>query len=380
LKKIVFISHDGSRTGAPILLLNIIKLIKEIGKYELVAVFKNGGPIEEDYQEVVKTYLWNKQIKRPLPKGIIQRVKNKIWPIDHDQLNKHSILSEIANADYIINNTITNGELLEILTQNFKGKVISYIHELKMGSNRHATTEGILSTIRISENFIVPSNAVKKYLLNSFEIDSQKIFLVNSLLNLDQELITVNQINKKSKKFIVGGCGTADFGKGIEIFILVANYLVSNFQINNILFIWKGANPNSDILKQCIIDIEKCGLNDFVILAPADNKMYDFYNGIDLFLLSSREDSYPLVVLEAASFGKPIVCFDQAGGASEFVEDDAGSVVPYLDIISVANVILEYHENTDLLNQHGEIAKERVQKKHQDKNLILSQLNQILKD
>jgi glycosyltransferase involved in cell wall biosynthesis len=286
----------------------------------------------------------------------------------------------MTNADYIINNTITNGELLEILTQNFKGKVISYIHELKMGSSRHATTEGILSTIRISENFIVPSNAVKKYLLNSFKIDSQKIFLVNSLLNLDQKLIKVNQVNKKSKKIIVGGCGTADFGKGIEIFISVANYLVSNFQINDILFIWKGANPNSDILKQCIIDIEKCGLNDFVILAPADNKMSDFYNGIDLFLLSSREDSYPLVVLEAASFGKPIICFDQAGGASEFVQDDAGSVVPYLDIITVANVILEYHANTDLLNQHGEIAKERVQKKHQDKNLVLAQLNQILTD
>jgi glycosyltransferase involved in cell wall biosynthesis len=85
-----------------------------------------------------------------------------------------------------------------------------------------------------------------------------------------------------------------------------------------------------------------------------------------------------LVVLEAATHSKPTICFANAGGAPEFVQDDAGSVVPYLDIITVANVILEYYANTDLLNQRGEIAKEKVQTKHQDKNLVIEQINQIL--
>ncbi|MDH6063711.1 hypothetical protein, partial [Umezakia ovalisporum] len=38
------------------------------------------------------------------------------------------------------------------------------------------------------------------------------------------------------------------------------------------------------------------------------------------------------VCLEAASLGKPILCFDKAGGEPEFVEDDCGFIVPYLDL------------------------------------------------
>lgn len=378
MKKIVFISHDGSRTGAPILLLNIIKLIKETGKYELVTVFKNGGPIEEEYQEVVKTYTWNKLIKRPLPKGIIQRVKNKFWPIDHDQLNKHSIVSEITDADYIINNTITNGELLEILTQNFKGKVISYIHELKMSVMKYATIEDVDKTIQLSHQFITPSLAVKHFLNENFSVPVEKISVLNSYINLSSTPASEN--NNSNKMFTVGSCGTIELRKGTDLFVAVAKYLKTNKPGLNISFLWKGMNGDNETLHQIRNDIKKAKLEDVVRFIPSDNDMDSFYKEIDVFLLASREDPYPLVVLEAASYGKPIICFDNAGGAPEFVQDDAGTVVEYLDIIGLANAVDTYQKNPDLVKQKGKVAKEKVQKKHQDKNLVLAQLNQMLND
>ncbi len=378
MKKIVFISHDGSRTGAPILLLNIIKLIKETGKYELVAVFKNGGPIEEDYQEVVKTYIWNKQIKRPLPKGIIQRVKNKFCPIDYDQLNKHAIINEISNADYIINNTITNGELLEILTQNFKGKVISYIHELKMSVLKYATNEGVDKTIQLSHQFITPSLAVKHFLNESFIVPVEKISVLNSYINVPST--TVSENNNSNKMFTVGSCGTIELRKGTDLFVAVVKFLKTNKPDLNISFLWKGMNGDNETLHQIRNDIKKANLGGLIRFIPSDNDMDSFYKEIDVFLLASREDPYPLVVLEAASYGKPIICFDNAGGAPEFVHDDAGTVVEYLDIIGLANAIDTYQKKPDLVKQQGNIAKERVQKEHQDKNLVLAQLNQILND
>ena len=378
MKKIVFISHDGSRTGAPILLLNIIKLIKETGKYELVAVFKNGGPIEEDYQEVVKTYTWNKQIKRPLPKGIIQRFKNIFWPINHDQLNKHSIVSEMANADYIINNTITNGELLDILTRNFKGKVISYIHELKMSVLKYATNEGVDKTIKLSHQFLTPSLAVKHFLNETYSVAVEKISVLNSYINIPSKPLTEN--NNNNSNFTVGSCGTIELRKGTDLFVAVAKYLETYKPDLNISFLWKGMNGDSETLHQISNDLNKAKLEDVVRFIPSDKDMDSFYQEIDVFLLVSREDPYPLVVLEAASYGKPIICFDNAGGAPEFVQDDAGAVVEYLDIIGLANAVDTYQKNPDLVKQQGNIAKERVQKKHQDKNLVLAQLNQILND
>lgn len=358
--------------------MNIIKLIKETGKYELVAVFKNGGPIEEDYQEVVRTYIWNKQIKRPLPKGIIQRVKNKFWPIDYDQLNKHSIESEMANADFIINNTITNGELIEILVQNFKGKVISYIHELKMSVLKYATNEGVEKTIQLSHQFITPSLAVKHFLNENFSIPFEKIFVLNSYIDTSSKPIIKN--NNTNKIFTVGCCGTIELRKGTDLFVAVVKYLKTYKPDLNISFLWKGMNGDSETLNQIRNDIKKAKLEDVVSFIPSDKDMDSFYKEIDVFLLVSREDPYPLVVLEAATYSKPTICFANAGGASEFVQDDAGTVVEYLDLVGVADALDAYQKNPDLVKQQGNIAKERVQQKHQDKNLVLAQLNQILTD
>jgi glycosyltransferase involved in cell wall biosynthesis len=57
-----------------------------------------------------------------------------------------------------------------------------------------------------------------------------------------------------------------------------------------------------------------------------------YFAAFDVFALVSREDPFPVVCLEAASLGKPIVCFNSSDGEKEFVENDCGFVVPDLDI------------------------------------------------
>lgn len=55
----------------------------------------------------------------------------------------------------------------------------------------------------------------------------------------------------------------------------------------------------------------------------------DYFNYLALadgFVLTSREDPFPLVMIEAAALGKPIVSFP-SGGVSEFVQPGMGAVV-----------------------------------------------------
>jgi len=79
--------------------------------------------------------------------------------------------------------------------------------------------------------------------------------------------------------------------------------------------------------------------------------------------LVSREDPFPLVCLEAASLGKPIVCFDKAGGMPEFVEDDCGFIVPYLDTEAMAEKIIELIKNPELRQRLGERARKKVKER-----------------
>ena len=376
--KILFISHDASRSGAPLLLLDLIRLLNESGLYECAVLLKNGGVLTADFEKVANTFIWNIPESKLATRTLLQRISCRFSSKLVESNRKKEILNKVRESSVIINNTITNGELLKIITTGYSGLVLSYIHELKMSSFRFSTNHGINLTILLSHRFITPSHAVKLYLENDYKVSAQHIFVLNSYVP-ENKWPLESELYCTKNKFIIGGCGTIDWGKGIDIYISVARYLLSLNLHKNFSFIWKGGNVNSIEYERCFHDIQKSGLNDIITLLPADANMASFYKHIDIFFLSSREDSYPLVVLEAASFGKPIICFENAGGAPEFIQDDAGSIVPYLDIISLLNVLLEYQQNPKLVFQKGSIAKNRMILLHQNKSLILEQFKQLLK-
>jgi glycosyltransferase involved in cell wall biosynthesis len=81
-------------------------------------------------------------------------------------------------------------------------------------------------------------------------------------------------------------------------------------------------------------------------------------------VLTSREDPYPLVCLEAAALEKPIVCFAGAGGMPEFVENDCGFVVPYLDIAAMADRVTFLLNSPERRLAMGVVARRKVEQNH----------------
>ena len=80
----------------------------------------------------------------------------------------------------------------------------------------------------------------------------------------------------------------------------------------------------------------------------------------DVFLLSSREDPFPLVCLEAADCGVPIVCFAGAGGMADFVGSTCGGVAPYLDVPAMAQALSSLLGDEMKARRLGNQAKEKV--------------------
>ena len=65
-------------------------------------------------------------------------------------------------------------------------------------------------------------------------------------------------------------------------------------------------------------------------------------------------------MLEAALNALPIVCFANAGGGPELVEEDAGIVVPYLDVGAMAEACIKLYKNTNLRSLFGLTAQAKV--------------------
>lgn len=109
-------------------------------------------------------------------------------------------------------------------------------------------------------------------------------------------------------------------------------------------FLWIGSQNLVELGITIKQDARKLGLDaEFVLLGelPAPHGVIAL---ADIFCLTSREDPFPLVMLEAGYLGKPVVCFEGAGGAGEYCAHGGGIAVPYVDVDAMASACV------DLLN------------------------------
>jgi glycosyltransferase involved in cell wall biosynthesis len=366
MKHILFVSHDANRAGAQILLLRFLKLLKEDKRFTFAILLKNGGIIENEFKEIAKTYLWENPIhnhKKSFPVKLLNKLKN-------DGTYHSQILEKLVNEkfDLIISNTIANGDILPSLDL-LNCPIVTYVHELEMGIQQYTQPDLFQNVLRFSSAFIACGEAVKQNLIDKHFISDDKISILPSLLPESDLIFEKDNSKMKHLKnryvipenaLLVGGMGTVDLRKGVDIFLQVANKLKIH---NDIYFLWVGGQESESEYKLFNIDKSRLGLSNVIFQTSVDNPL-DYMSVFDIFFVSSREDPYPLVVLEAAMLEKPIICFEKSGGAKDFVEFDCGAVIDYLDIDKVACKIVEFKGNPLLIKQMGEKARKKVLERH----------------
>ena len=79
---------------------------------------------------------------------------------------------------------------------------------------------------------------------------------------------------------------------------------------------------------------------------PGDESDTDlFYAGADLYAMTSREDPFPSVVLEALDAGLPVVGFDGTGGLTTLRESGCVEIVPAFDVGAYAAAVEAWLDN-----------------------------------
>jgi glycosyltransferase involved in cell wall biosynthesis len=76
--------------------------------------------------------------------------------------------------------------------------------------------------------------------------------------------------------------------------------------------------------------------------------------------------------MEAALQETPVVCFEDAGGAPELIEADAGFVVPYMDISAASDAIIQLILDPSLRNTLGQNARKKVLERHNTDKSVAS--------
>ena len=373
-KRILFLSHQASRTGAPFLLLHFLRWLKGNSDLTWEVIFGEGGALLPEFEALSPTTVWKKVPSRL--DDLEDKMRRRLGQPTRQWQNRFAatLAAQFSRKqfDLIYSNTLTNGAVLHALA-DLSCPVICHVHELEYTIDHHIGQAAFDLSDAHTNHYIAASNAVKENLIRHHATPATNIDVVHEFVPVQTsspaQLAQARQNVRRELGIpqdaaVVVGSGTIDWRKGSDLWVQMAIQVARHSPLP-VHFIWVGGPPRpEDTLYHLRYDVAQAGLSDRVHFPGARINVLDYFAAADVFAMTSREDPYPLVNLEAASVGLPLVCFHNAGGTPELIEDDCGFVVPYLDVTQMVERICELLDSRELRQQMGERAAQKVRERH----------------
>ncbi len=361
---VLFISHDASRTGAPLSLLLFLRWLKTHSDVSFEIILKNSGELKTEFEKISRVTLLN-----PAETGILKRLLRYInfWKYRFYFLSCLKKRLGAKNIQLVYANTIDAGDLLGYLSF-INCPVVTHVRELE-SSILHFGPKNLNLIKTRSTHFIAVSKEVKNELIKKHGFPESKIDQVYNFISIASSNVSkasqfrkkiLSDMNLPTDTQIVCSAGTVNLRKGPDLFVKLAALIQVKYHEPPVHLIWIGKAPNRFFAYQ----LSKMSKTLPVHFLGEKKNPQDYFLASDIFVLTSREDPFPRVCLEAASLAKPIVCFDQHNGAKELVENDAGFVVPYLNLEVMADKIVELLRSRELREKLGKCGQRKARNHH----------------
>lgn len=237
--------------------------------------------------------------------------------------------------------------------------------------SQHVTRKEILFFYKFYNNFhqvITQSDDMTKDLLENFNIKKDKIFKINNPVDFDfinEKLASSERPESFSQDFKnVVAIGNLSHRKGFDNLLKVFSHLKNEKIMLHIL----GDGRDKELLHQMKEDL---GLENIVFHGQQKNP-YQYLKFADLFILSSRYEGFPNVLLEAGACGVYALANNCPGGITEIIQPKInGEISDITQYEKFAEKIKEVlNENTDkeliIHSIKSRFSKEIILKKYED--------------
>ena len=271
--------------------IKIFDLIKKISKFRNIIVKKN--------QDIIQSWMYHSNF---LTLFIPRQSHNKIfWNIRHSELN-FNISKKI---------TILISIICGLFSRIVPKKII-YCSEksIKFHENKHFYSKNKTSLIEngYSEKTYYPSNSLR--------------------LNFRKK----NNIKKRN--IIFGFAGRYAKQKNIDSLLLAFSKISNDHE--NIYLYMAGKDINSQN-KKLINIVSRLNIKNKVFFINEQKNLLEFYNGIDVLILTSHSESFPNVIAEAMLCTTPVLSSN--AGCSKKIIDKYGFVLNQNDYLSISKGI-----------------------------------------
>lgn len=365
--------HDPSRTGAPAVLLHLVRWLRANTALDFEVVCLRDGPLAADFAAVARTTVLSPTIGERPTARVVRKLLGQRWA---DRLNgwrQRRQLGSGRDFGVLYLNTLRSAPALKFLAIPPGATVITHVHELAMFIAQWLPEGDWEWLLGATHRWIVPARPLKDVVVD-MGAAADAVHIVQEFIEVPSPTAAAasdddrgrvrRELGLAEDAFVVGASGTVDWRKGADLFVELAARWQRSGRDADTAFVWVGGAPDTDFFKLTQIEAARAGVASRLRFVPTVADPMPYYRAFDVFCLTSREDPFPLVCLEAAALSKPVVCFADAGGMPEFVEDDAGVVVPYVDLEAMATALDELRVDRARRERLGARGRDKVRERN----------------
>ncbi len=324
-RKILFFTSSLNRTGAEVVLFNLICRL-DANNFKIgIVITSQMGELVNELPAHINVY------KLQTEYNLIEKVRHNLGEdLIYKQLKQ---IQEIQSYGIWYVNSLSPSYLLKYATR-FNVKTVSHLHEISSNYSYLSSTD--FKYILDSNLIIACSQIVHKEISNVFD---GSLEIVKSAIDTDYiDSFDLNQKIDDDNKVNIICAGSISDRKGTDIFIQVADLL----KAEKFKFIWLGNYSNNGYSHWINRTLEKISLSNIEFISPQNQlEYYTQLNNSEYYFSTSREESLGLSMMEAIYLGKPVIALN-SGGPSLFIDDTNGILIDSYNVHEIARQLTDY--------------------------------------
>ncbi|MBM7709061.1 glycosyltransferase family 4 protein [Enterococcus lemanii] len=178
----------------------------------------------------------------------------------------------------------------------------------------------------------------------------------------------LKELKISTQDIVLLSVGELNKNKNHEIVIKA----ISELQINNIQYIVCGKGELDEKLNKLVADLNVSGKVKFLGFR---NDIDEICMVSDLFIFPSYREGLSVALMEAMSFGLPVICSNIRGNIDLIDEGKGGYLQPPSDILEITKNLNKLLKNKQLRNRMGDYNKNKI--REFDKKIVDDKMRKI---
>lgn len=317
--------HDAHLHGAQFLGRAFARHFREAYRTDLHIVLLGGGELEDDFRAL----------------GHFHKLDDTL-PRDEAFRKLARALRE-AGVEHVLVNSIASGGIIPALrAQDLHISVL--VHEMPELIAAYGLEDAVRDAAQMADRVIFPGDTVRHGFESIAAIDPARVTVRPQGMfktPAPRDPAKRARIRKDTRAglgiaedaFVGIGIGFGDHRKGVDLFVEAAIEICQSD--DTAAFIWIGI-LHQDYAETLPARVAGLGLTDRILFPGFVDNITDPLLAADVFMLTSREDPFPSVVLDALDAGTTVQAIAGTGGCADLMAGGYGQVVASADAGDIA--------------------------------------------